>query len=152
MTAGDAKPRVPPSPQRNRVRLKLLLVALAIGPCAWIVQLAGGYALASDACRPNDAPRPMPPAGGWGGEHMVLLVLNLVCLGLCLAGGGIALRYWRRSHHEKRGEALQLVEVGDGRTRFMAACGVIAAAVFALAIAFDTALPFFVPSCWRFAS
>jgi hypothetical protein len=152
MTTAKAKPKVSPSPQRDRARPGVLLLALAIGPCAWIVQLACDYALASNACRPNDAPRPLPPPGGWGTEHMVLLGLNLVCLGLCLAGGALALRYWRRSHHEKGGAAPQLVEVGEGRTRFMAACAVIAAAVFALAIAFGTALPFFVPSCWRFAS
>jgi hypothetical protein len=152
MTAPKVQPRDNPSPHKDRVRLDWLLLALAIGPGAWIVQLAGDYALASHACRPNDAPRLAPPAAGWGGEHLVLLGLNLACLGLCLAGGAVAFVSWGRSHREKPGEASELIEVGEGRTRFMAACGMIAAVAFALAIAFDTTLPFFVPSCWRFAS
>jgi hypothetical protein len=148
----NAQPKVPPSPQRDRARPGVLLLALAIGPCAWIVQLAGDYALASNACRPRDVPRALPPVAGWGGEHLVLLGVNLVCLALCLGGGGMAWLYWRRSHHEKSGEAPTLIEVAEGRTRFMAACGMITAVLFALAIAFDTALPLFVPSCWRFAA
>jgi hypothetical protein len=130
----------------------LLLLALAIGPAAWIVQLTGDFALASDVCRPNDAPRSLPPAGGWGAEHVALIGLNLVCLVLCLAGAGVAWRYWQRSHGEKRGDTPALVEVGEGRTRFMAACGMITATGFALATAFGTALPLFVPPCWSFVS
>ena len=152
MMTTKARAQVPPSPQRDRAPPGVLLLALAIGPGAWIVQLAGDFALSSNACRPHDVPRALPPAAGWGGEHLVLFGVNLVCLALCLAGGGMAWLYWRRSHHEKRGEAPTLVEVGEGRTRFMAACGVFAAALFALAIAFDTTLPFFVPLCWRFAA
>jgi hypothetical protein len=108
--------------------------------------------LASHACRPGDAPRLTPPAGGWGGEHLLLVGVNLACLALCLAGGAVAMATWRRSHREMAREERELIGVVQGRTHFLAACGVIAAAVFALAIAFDTTLPFFVPSCWRFAS
>ena len=152
MSATPVHPGEHLPPRRDRTRLDLLLLALASGPFAWIVQLVGDYALASHACRSGDAPRLTPPAGGWGGEHLVLVGVNLACLALCLAGGGVAAAAWRRSHRERAGDGRALIGVVDGRTRFLAACGVIAAAVFALAIAFDTALPFFVPSCWRFAS
>ena len=152
MTATPAHPgeRLPPG--RDRIGLDLLLLALACGPFAWIVQLVGDYALASHACRPGDAPRLAPPAAGWGGEHLVLAGVNLACLALCLAGGAVATAAWRRSHREGASEGRDLIGVAEDRTQFLAVCGVIAAAVFALAIAFDTALPFFVPSCWRFAS
>ncbi len=152
MTASPAQPREHPSPHRARVRPDGLLLALAVGPCAWIVQLAGDYGLASHACRPGDAPRGVDPAAGWGAEHLILLGLNLACLGLCLAGGAAALVYWRRSHREKPGGAPAVIEVGEGRTRFLAACGMIAAIAFAVAIAFDTTQTFFIPSCWRFVS
>ena len=152
MTTSQAQPREHPSPQRDRVGVTVLLVTLATGPFAWIVQLAGDYALASHACRPDDAPRPSPPISGWSGEHMALFGLNLVCLALCLAGGAVAFVLWRRSQREKSGDAPEVIEVGEGRTRFMAACGVMASGAFALAILFDTTLPFFVVSCWRFAS
>jgi hypothetical protein len=151
MTATPVHPGEHPSPRRDRIRLDLLLFALACGPFAWIVQLVGDYALASHACRPGDAPRLTPPAAGWRGEHLVLVGVNLACLALCLAGGAIAMAAWRRSHREKAPEGRDLIAVTEDRTQFLAVCGVIAAAIFALAMAFDTTLPFFVPSCWRFA-
>jgi hypothetical protein len=113
MTEPPAQPYEHPSPARDRVRLDVLLIALAAGPAAWIVQLAGDYALASVACRPDDTPRALPPAGGWGGEHLLLLAINLACLALCLAGGGAAWLCWRRSSREKAGETPAVVEVGE---------------------------------------
>ena len=130
-----------PSP-RDRVRLEWLIGALVAGPTGWIVQLVGGYALASRGCRPGDSPRLTPPAGGWGSEHLALLGLNLACLALTLFGGAVALRAWDR--------AGKTAYVARERTRFLAACGLIIAVAFALAIAFDTAWPFFIAPCWRF--
>jgi len=136
-----AQPVRPPSP-RDRIRLEWLIGALMAGPTGWIVQLVGGYALASRACRPGDAPRLAPPAGGWGAEHLALLGLNLACLALTLFGGAVALKAWGGGGDTPGG--------GRERTRFLAACGLIIAVAFALAITFDTAWPFFIPSCWRF--
>jgi hypothetical protein len=140
-----------PSPHRDRVRLAALLLALAAGPAAWILQLSVDFGVAAAACQPGGVPRPAPPASGWGTEHVFLVGVNLACLALAVAGGFVALAAWRRSSREKPGGAAHLMEAGEGRTRFLAACAMMAAAGFAVAILFDTAWPFFVPSCWRFA-
>lgn len=144
-------PREHPSPHRDRVSLAALLLALATGPAAWVLQLSIDFGVAAAACQPRGVPRPAPPASGWGPEHVFLVCVNLACLALALAGGFVALTAWRRSRQERPGGAANLIEVGEGRTRFLAACAMMSAAGFAVAILFDTAWPFFVPSCWRFA-
>ena len=151
MSAGHLLgPREHPSPDRDRVRLEELLLALAAGPAAWVLQLSIDFGVASAACQPGGVPREAPLAPGWGPEDVFLVCVNLACLATAIAGGLVALAAWRRSRHEKFGGAATLIEVGEGRTRFLAACGMMAAAGFAIAILFDTAWPLFVPSCWRF--
>ena len=150
MTSDHPGPREHPSPHRDRVGLPTLLLVLGAGPTAWILQLVVDFGVASDLCRHNGAPRVAPPISGWTPEHIFLVGFNLVCLAVVLAGGFAALAAWRRTHQEKPGDAAALIEVGEGRTRFLAACGMMSAAAFAVAILFDTAWPLFVPSCWRF--
>jgi hypothetical protein len=144
-------PREHPSPHRDRVRLETLLLALAAGPAAWILQLSIDFGVAAVACEHGGVPRAAPPNSGWGPEHVFLVCVNLACLTIVVAGGLVARAAWRRSGQEKSGGAATLIEVGEGRTRFLAACAMMAAAGFAVAILFDTAWPFFIPSCWRFA-
>lgn len=130
--------------------MPISLLALAAGPAAWILQLVVDYGVASDLCRQNGVPRAAPPISGWAPEHIVLVGFNLICLAVAVSGGFAALVGWRRTRTEKPGGASELIEVGEERARFLAACGMMTAAVFAVAILFDTAWPFFVPSCWRF--
>lgn len=150
MTAGQIGPREHPSPHRERVRPWTALLAIAAGPAAWIVQLCVDFGVAATLCEAGGAPRAAPPASGWRPEDVFLVCVNLVCLAIALAGGWSALSAWRRSRAEKPGDAHMALDVGEGRTRFLALCGMLSAAAFAVAIAFDTAWPFFVPSCWRF--
>ncbi|MGI9169750.1 MAG: hypothetical protein ACR2FH_06160 [Caulobacteraceae bacterium] len=140
-----------PAPQRAHVRPWVLLAALAAGPFGWIVQLVVGYGVAGYACYPGDGPRLTPPAGGWGAEHTGLVALNLICLAVALAGGALSWKNWRKVRGEKGGGARGLLETGEGRTRFLATCGILAGLGFALAIAFNTAEPLVIASCWRIA-
>jgi hypothetical protein len=135
-----------PAPHRHRVGPRLLLAGLTAGPAAWILQLVVAYGLSSFAC----APRGMPRSGGasnWPG-HPFLLGLNIACLALAAFGGAIALRSWRQTGQEKFGGGHVLLETGEGRTRFLAACGVLSALGFITAILFNTVEFFTVPACW----
>lgn len=138
-----------PSPHRGRVSVTALLVALAAGPAAWVAQLMLGYGLSSYACFPGDQPWEQAPPPGWGGERPALIAINLVCLALALAGFWIALGAWRRVRGEKEGGVTHLLTRGEGRSRFLALCGMLDCAVFAIAILFDTAGILGVPSCWN---
>lgn len=150
MTAARLGPSEHPSPHRDKVRTVTLLLALAAGPTAWIVQLVVDFGLSSDVCRQYGVPRAAASIHNWTLEHLILVGVNLVCLAVAMAGGFTALAAWKRTRAEKPGGVAALVEIGEGRTRFLAACGMMTAAAFAVAILFDTAWPFFVPSCWRF--
>ncbi len=138
-----------PSPPGGSAGLILLLSALAAGPAAWAFQLIAGYGLSSLACFPHDTPSMQSPPPGWGSEHGILLAINLVCLLVALAGVLVSFLYWRPVSAEEAGA---VVNVGEGRTRFLASCGLLAGLGFSIAILFDTAAILGVPSCWSIAS
>jgi hypothetical protein len=150
MSDPSAMPREHPSPHRDQVRIERLILVLMAGPAAWIVQLVVGYGVASRLCRPGDAPRLVAPPWGWATEHIWLTLLNIACLLLSLGAGAVALGDWRRSREEKPGKAEAMLDVGEGRTRFLAGCGVLTSAAFAVAILFNTVSPTLIPACWRF--
>jgi len=145
---GQAFPQEHPSPHRDQVRLWSLLFGLAAGPAAWIGQLVLGYGLSSYACFPKDEPHLASPPPGWDGEHLLLLAINLACLALAAGGLSMALANWRRSRAEKRGGAHHMLEVGEGRTRFLALCGMLACGLFGAAILANTVSIVAVPACW----
>jgi len=140
-----------PSPKRSEAHPVLLTITLMAGPAAWITQLLGSYGLSSYLCQPHGDPRlAAPPA--WSAVWGVLLALNLVCVGAVAAGALCGLMVWRRTGSEKPGGGPVLLEIGEGRARFLAACGMMACAEFALAILFNTVEFFTVPACWRFGT
>jgi hypothetical protein len=143
-----AQPHRHPAPHRDRSPIALLLFGLAAGPAAWAVQLELGYGVSSFACFPHNAALARTPPPGWAGEPAWLLALNIACLVLAFVGLAVSAICWRRTRGEKPGEAEHLLHVGEGRTRFLAACGVLTSLGFALAILFDTAAVVAVPSCW----
>ena len=140
-----------PSPHRDRVSVWLLLTGLAAGPTGWALQLIANYGLSSLACFPHDTPSQTTPPPGWDHEFDLLLTINLVCLAIALAGFLISWAHWRRTRGEKVGGAGRLVDVGEGRTRFLSACGMLAGAGFIIAILFDTAVVIGAPACWSIA-
>jgi len=150
MTVSRIEPREHPAPHRDRVSPWKALLVLAAGPAAWIFQLAVDFGVATSVCEQDGAPHAAPSAASWGAEDVFLVCVNLACLAITLVAGFAALAAWRRSHTEKPGDANAVLDVGEGRTRFLALCGMLTATAFAVAIAFDTAWPFFIPSCWRF--
>lgn len=127
-------PMSPPPPRSRPVSTPAQLFGVAAGPTAWIAQLVAGYGLSSYACYPGDAPLQTPPAGG---EHALLLAINLAGLALAAAGFAASWLGWRRA-----GEA------ETGRARFLAACGLLASAAFAIAILFDTPSALALGLCW----
>jgi len=124
-------------------RIVFLLVALGAGPAAWSLQLVAGYALSSYACFPHDVARRASPPPGWAAEPAILLAVNLVCLAIAVA----AVAYSARQLAAAGNGATQR-DVRQGRTRFLAFCGVMAGLGFAGAILVNTANIVMVPPCW----
>jgi len=135
-----------PSPQRARVGLAILLFGLIGAPGAWFVQLVASYAVASHACFPymlphHDAPQAWPEI--WYG----LLAINIVALCTALICALTSYKSWNMTHEEQAGNSTDLMEIGEGRTRFIALCGVILGLGFFVAILFDSVALFAVPPC-----
>ena len=137
---------VEPAPHDQRVGPAALLLALIGGPAAWIVQHLVQYGLTSYACYPGRTPRDeVLPGFGW--VWSTSLAFNIAALLLALAAAAAAYRNWCLTREEHRGGAGELVEAGEGRTRFLSLWGILAGLGFALAIAFNMIALFVVPLC-----
>jgi hypothetical protein len=131
-----------PAPHRSRVGFPGAVFGLLAGPLAWSGHLLATYALASHHCYPGAVPRPGMPGGA--GLWTALLVIDAVAAVLALLGAVTAFRGWMATRAEASHHPL---EVGEGRTRFLAICGVIASLGFLAAIAVDVIALFMVPLC-----
>lgn len=145
----DAAHPVPhPAPHRRRTSLFTLLFGLAAGPAGWVTQVTIDYGLSSYACFPHDMPHRVAPPPGWGMEKGWLLAINFACVALIVLGFLAAWSGWRRTEGEKQGDAEDVLEVGEGRSRFLAQCGMLTAAGFLAATLFDTVVLAVAPTCW----
>jgi len=135
-----------PSPERARVALSMLLLGLIGGPAAWFAQLVLSFVLASRVCYPHDLPLHGLPQD-WPAVWSALVPINLVSLAVASASAGLSYRSWSATESEKPGSADHLMEVGEGRTRFIALLGILAGLGFFAAILFDTVVLFVVPPC-----
>ncbi|ODR93391.1 hypothetical protein AUC71_05245 [Methyloceanibacter marginalis] len=133
-----------PAPHRERVLLAALIFGLLAAPLAWALQLVINYAASSYVCFPGDVPHT-----GVGEDRvwMILLMVELVALAVAIAGAAVAERSWNTTRHETSGHAQAMVDVGHGRTRFLAMWGLMLSIGFALAIVFSLVGLFMVPLC-----
>ena len=131
-----------PAPDRGRVGLGVLMLALLGAPVAWSLQHLALYAVASVACSGE-----LQGASG-GAQDWLSWVLPLINLGaLLVAGLATALAAWilRRTRHEYGSGGV--MDAGEGRTRFLAIWGIWLGVVFMLAIAFNTISVFWTGLC-----
>jgi hypothetical protein len=131
-----------PAPDRGRVGLGVLMLALLGAPAAWSLQHLALCAIASVACSGE-------LEGAPGADQAWLSwVLPLINLGALLAAGlatALAARILRRTRHEFG--AGGVMDAGEGRTRFLAIWGIWLGTVFMLAIAFNTISVFWAGLC-----
>jgi hypothetical protein len=135
-----------PAPHRGRVGGWMLAFALLAAPAAWAIQGAVDYSISSHACYPHD--RPVPHlAPGWEWLYPLLLAVNIAGLAVGLAAALVAWRAWRLTRNEHHRGGPHLLEAGEGRSRFLAACGMMLGVGFMVAIVANTVALFMVPSC-----
>jgi hypothetical protein len=123
-----------PAPHASKVKLHKSFFALFGGPIAWLAQLCGGYALATQPCF-TDGTRvaePLPNAQ-WTWPAMVALMVLAVAVSLIALA--VSWRALRRTRNETHGDEQHLMETGSGRTRFLALWGVVLGGGCALATA-----------------
>lgn len=125
-----------PSPHRGAVSAAVLTFAILAGPLAWALEVLLNYGLSSQACYPRQYPRPVLP-GEWNWLPSFLVISTVVALIVAVVAGYLGYRAWRHTQEEASGGHRHLIEVGEGRTRFLASWGLWIGALFAVAIIFD---------------
>lgn len=150
---GDLHPLVPqvrhPSPERAKVSLPLMLAALFLAPVVWTLQILSAYVLAARSCFPTYSPLAGMRVPGMSGWSVAGSLLGLILAGISLWCSTTA---WKRTRREKKGGTHEALDVGEGRTRFLALCGIIVTAIFAAAIAFDSLAALLLRQCFNAAA
>lgn len=133
-----------PAPHRGRVSLTMLAIGLAGAPLAWSVQIVVGYAIAAYACYPQRMSLAAPVLTGLKSQLAVLSVAAIVLAAICTF---VAYRSWHATRGEQPGDQHALLEHGEGRTRFMALCGLITSASFLVLLVFTSVVLALVQPC-----
>jgi hypothetical protein len=146
MSADHATLSHHPAPHRERATSVEIAFGLLGGPVAWFAQLCAGFALSSWPCFPNDQLMRVP-APGFSWTWNAIGLVSLAALGVALSAMFVSRRLLLRTRDEDHGGHAHLVEVGAGRTRFLALWGTIAGGAFAVATAFTGVAFFILPRC-----
>lgn len=132
-----------PPPAQNPPSLWALAFAWLGAPAAWAAQLLLGYGLAAHACFPKAVPLAAPPDPLWPW----LAAISVLCIGLGLAACALAFRNWQVARQEGPGTHHRLLDVGEGRTRFLAMWGLLTSLMFLTALVFGSINLLWVPLC-----
>lgn len=135
-----------PSPHAHRIGLADTAFGLFGGVAAWAMQLGVNYGIASHACFPRAGGERLEGAN-WSSLVSPLVLVNFAAVVLAAAAVLLAWQNWRRTRDEHHGGHRHLLEIGEGRTRFLAACGIMMGLFFLLVILANAVALFMVPPC-----
>ncbi len=146
MTAESGSLTDHPAPHRDQVSGFESVFGLLGGPGAWFAQLCAGYAMASWPCFPREEHRFLPEAGfAW--TWAAIVAVSLAAVLVSTAAFVVSRRTYIRVQGESRGSHQHLLDVGSGRTRFLALWGMVLGASFAVATAMTLIAFFVLPRC-----
>jgi hypothetical protein len=133
-----------PAPGRANVNPFLLGFAVVGAPISWSLEMLVSFPISAYACFPKDEPLPAPAIPGLSGI--------LTCVGIAFFLAGVlatvaSVICWRQTRNENASVAKHLLEVGEGRTRFIALCGLIVSIGFLIALIFETTALYLIRSC-----
>jgi hypothetical protein len=81
------------------------------------------------------------------GRVATMLVIDLIATLIAATAGYVAYQHWLETKSEKGGGAHHLVHSGEGRTRFLAMCGMLASGLFGVAVIIDAIGTIVGPPC-----
>jgi hypothetical protein len=111
-----------PSPAKGDLPPWRMIAGVTLAPAAFSLQVVASYVVAALRCGSGDAP------------DFWLVAINLVALAAVVIGLAVAIANFRATRGEKTGSHQAVQEIGEGRTRFLAYCGLCASAIFGLAV------------------
>jgi hypothetical protein len=121
-----------------------LVFALIAAPAAWLSQTVVGMGIARHACFPKNAPLDYP---AFAYADTLLWAVLGVSFAVALCAVIASVWAWRQTRREGHGDGHILLEIGEGRTRFLAMCAMILSTGFSLAICFAAAGINLIPLC-----
>ncbi len=124
-----------PAQHRDRVGLIALFYGLFAAPIAWAGNLMVTYGLAVHSCFPGARPLDHVIEGFWFSWWLILACF-VITLGICASAFWISFRNWAATGRESEGHLHHLVEVGEGRTRYLSLIG-MAFSTFFFAVTVD---------------
>lgn len=122
-----------PAPHRDRAPYVSLAFGLFAAPIGWALHLLVNYSIAGQNCVGASA----AATASAQGAHSVILLIDLAAVILSVVAGAVAYDLWKKTREEKAGDAHRLVQAGEGRTRFLALCGILTSILFGLAVIVD---------------
>ena len=134
-----------PAPHRHKVSALKLFAGLLIPPLAWAIELLVSFGISSNACPLTQG---QTSRLGFQHESVLLLGVQVICLGAVTGSGLMSRRHWLTVRGEKTDSEHSHVTLGEGRTRFVALGAMLTAVTFAIAILFNLLEPIVIPSCW----
>lgn len=111
-----------PSPAKNNLARWRVIAGVTLAPVAFAAQVVASYVIAANMCATTFAPAP------------TLVIVNVTALAITASGLIIAILNFRATVGEKAGGQRHVQEIGEGRTRFLAYCGLCASGIFGLAV------------------
>lgn len=133
-----------PSAARGAIGVGVLLYGLIAAPCAWLAAQVASSTLAQAACFPQDTPLRIP---AFPGVHLAHGLALAIALAVCASGALLAYGAWRRTRGEHQGGGHVLLDIGEGRSRFLALAGVMTSLGFLVATLFSIPAALLVPAC-----
>jgi hypothetical protein len=133
-----------PAPRRASVSQWRLWFGLFGGPAAWSVQMIANYALDAHSCFPRETPLTSPI---FDPVRIVTAAVAAAMLVISLASLWVAYDAWQRTRDGGHREHRELLEVGEGRARFMAFAGVLLSSIFAFGVLMNAIPIVALPAC-----
>lgn len=125
-----------PAPDRGKIGGWTIAFGVLGAVAAWCLQLVVGSSLTGIACASGDGPGGAGAGIAWALPAAV--AVNLAAIVLAATAMAVSYRNLRRTRVQTRGHPGGLVDVGEGRTRFLSIWGILAGVLFVLAIGFNT--------------
>lgn len=144
MAQSEATDTSHPSPSRFKIQKWRLFYGLFAAPLAWLCGQMLCSSIAQAACFPKTEPLATP---AFSGAHLFQFVILLASMAICASATAVAHNAWRRTRREHDGESHTLLEIGEGRSRFMAFAGLLSSSGFMIATVFSLPAVLFVPVC-----
>ncbi len=124
-------------------QLAVLGFAMFAVPSICGLRLVVNFAIDSYFCFPSELRRDVLPGSAWP----TLLGLDLLGIVIAAFAALISYRNWRLTRDELEVPTAPLIELGEGRTRFLSLWGLLIGFGFTVAIAFDLVGLWIVPVC-----